>query len=56
MNPRLKSYVIYLVIVMPFVVLDDLFAQSHLLRAAVCGVIVFAGMKVKDPIQRKVWR
>ncbi len=45
-----KSYVIYLVVVSPFVALSLWLVHGRLLTGAVTGVIVFAGLAVKDPV------
>ena len=50
-----KSYAIYLVIVAPFVALCILFIHDRVLTGLATGVIVYAGITVKDRIQRKIW-
>jgi hypothetical protein len=50
-----KSYAVYLVIVAPFLVLDALFIHARWIMATVTGVIVFAGLTVKDRVQRRIW-
>lgn len=50
-----KSYVIYLVIGAPFMALNVWLVHTRWIMATVTGVIVFAGLTVKDRIQRKLW-
>lgn len=50
-----KSYVIYLVVVAPFVTLSVLFVHGRVLTGIVTGAIVYAGLTVKDRIQRRIW-
>jgi hypothetical protein len=49
-----KAYAVYLVIIAPLVTLDILFVRGPL-EWVVNFLIVFGGLTVKDPIQRKVW-
>ena len=50
-----KSYVIYLVVVAPFVALSAWLIHARWLTGITTGVIVFAGLTVKDRIQRRIW-
>jgi hypothetical protein len=50
-----KSYAVYLVIIAPFLVLGVLFVHARWLMAIITGVIVFAGLTVKDRLQKRIW-
>jgi hypothetical protein len=50
-----KAYVVYLVVIAPFVVLAVLFVHSRWLGWLVTFVIVLGGLIVKDRIQRRIW-
>jgi len=50
-----KSYVIYLAIGAPPMALNVWLIHNRWLMGAVTGVIVFAGLTLKDRIQRKIW-
>lgn len=55
MSRGLKSYVIYLIIVAPFVIPVVLFIRQDVIRGAVIGVIVFGGLEARDRLQRRFW-
>jgi hypothetical protein len=51
----LKSYVVYLAVTLLFLVPACLLIHVNAVRGAVAGAIVFAGLMIKDPIQRRIW-
>lgn len=55
MKSWLKSYVVYLAVVMPLLVLDWLFTPPRLVNFFVIFGVVFGGLMMKDRIQRSIW-
>jgi hypothetical protein len=53
-----KSYVIYVLVIAVPLALDILLVDpfSRVLGYVVAALIIFAGLTVKDPLQRRYWQ